>query len=147
MQDPYSSTVLKRAISPVSVSDNTAQNSIIIDTRGYEGILFGILIGSVGDADATFATTINESNAVDSESAPTTLTTGTAVPAGNVTGSGAFQYDDDNEVRKVLVKPTKRWVQLTITPTGNSGTPSAALLAAFAQLVGAKYQPTTQPAA
>ncbi len=145
MNDPYSNTVLKRAISPISVSDNTAQNSIILDTRGFDaGILFGILIGSVADADVTFAATINESNAVDNVAAPTSLTAGTAVPAGNITGSGAFQFDDDNEVRKLLVKPTKRWVQLTITPTGNA---SAALIAAFAQLLGNKYLPITQPAA
>lgn len=144
MKNFYENKVLKRAISPVSVSDNTAQTSIILDSRGYEALLFGILIGSVADADATFAATYAESNAVDSESAPTSLTGGTAVPAGQITGSGAFQFDDDNEVRKQLVVPTKRWVQLTITPTGNA---SAAVIAAFAELLGGKYLPATQPAA
>lgn len=145
MSNFYESTVLKQAISPQSTSADTPIISTPIDTRGFDAVQFGVLIGSVGDADVTFAVSLAEANSIDAGA----LVSGTAVPAGNILGASgaAFQFDDDNEVRKVEVKPTKRYVTITITPTGNSGTPSAALLAAFAQLLGAKYAPATQPAA
>ena len=140
MPDLFNSTVLKRAISPVSVADNTALTSQIIDTQGYEAVLFGILIGSVADADATFAVTV-------AESVNANMSSPSAVAADNLVGTlvgAGFQFDDDNEVRKIQVNNTKRYVQLTITPTGNA---SAALIAAVAQLIGGKYLPTIQPAA
>mgnify|MGYP000202069513 CR=1 FL=1 len=140
MTDIYNNTVLKRALSPVSVSDNTAQVTQIIDTQGYKGVMFGILAGSIADADVTFAVTVSENDANQTSGA-------TGVADANMVGTttlAGFQFDDDNEVRKILVYPTKRYVFMTITPTGNA---SAALLAAFAQLVGATYLPTTQPAA
>jgi hypothetical protein len=140
MKDIYNNTVLKRALSPVSVSDNTAQVSQIIDTKGFGAVLFGILIGSVADADATFAVTADESDASD-------LSGSNSVAAANMVGTLAlagFQFDDDNEVRKILITPGKRYVRITITPTGNA---SAAVLAAFAQLVAPTYAPVTQPVA
>lgn len=140
MQDLYNNTVLKRALSPVSVSDNTAQTTQIIDTQGFGGVMFGILIGSVADADTTFAVTAAESDASN-------MSGSNAIDSSKMIGTLAlagFQYDDDNEVRKILFFATKRYVQVTITPTNNA---SAALLAAFAQLIEPTYAPITQPAA
>lgn len=140
MSDIYNDTVLKRAISPVSVGDNTAQVSQIIDTKGFGGCLWGFLAGSLADADATFTVLVEEGDASN-------LSDATAVADDNMVGTEAgasFQFDDDNEVRKLLVRPTKRYVRLTITPANNSG---AALVAAFAQLVEPVYAPVSQPAA
>lgn len=140
MKDLYNSIVHKRGLSPVSVSDNTAQTTAIIDTQGYQAVMFSELIGAVADADATFAVTV-------AESVNSNMSSSSAVAADNMIGSlveASFQFDDDNEVRKLLVKPTKRYVQLTITPTGNA---SAALLAVGVQLIGSQYLPVTQPAA
>lgn len=138
--DLYNNTVLKRALSPVSVADNTAQTTQIIDTKGYDAVMFGILTGSIADADTTFTVLVQESDASNMASA-------TDVSDDNLIGTeagAAFQFDDDNEVRKIQVNPTKRYVQMTITPANNA---SAALLAVFAQLIGANYLPVTQPAA
>jgi hypothetical protein len=139
MLDIYNNALLKRALSPVSVADNTAQTTQWIDTKGYGAALFGILTGSVADADATFAVDAKESDNSDGSSS-------SDVATDNLIGTealAAFQFDDDNEVRKLLVRPSKRYVALTITPTGNA---SAALLAAFALLVQPKYAPVTQTA-
>lgn len=140
MKDLYNNTVLKRAISPVSVADNTAQTTQIIDTKGFGAVMLGILLGSIADADATFAVTATESDASNMASA-TAIATDSLI--GTLAGAG-FAFDDDNEVRKVLAVPTKRYVQFTITPTSNA---SAALLAAFAILVQPQYLPVTQPTA
>jgi hypothetical protein len=140
MKDLYNSIVLKRGLSPVSVADNTAQTTQIIDTQGYEGVLFSELLGSLADADATFAFTV-------AESVNSNMSSPSAVPAANMVGTlaeSSFQFDDDNEVRKLLVYPTKRYVQATITPSGNA---SAAVLAVGVQLIGGKYLPVTQPTA
>lgn len=126
-----------RAISPVSVSDNTAQVSQIIDTLGFHGLEFLIATGSIADADATFAVTIQESDDSGMSGATDVASTnldGTLAAAG-------FQYDDDNETRKIGIKElTKRYVQLTITPSGNT---SAALLSCIALLHSPRKAPTT----
>lgn len=117
-----------RAISPVSVADTTAQVSQIIDTAGFHGLEFVIATGSIADADATFAVTLDEgdvSNLSDAASVASANLDGTLAAAG-------FQFDDDNETRKIGIKElTKRYYRLTITPTANA---SAALLSAVAIL-------------
>lgn len=131
------SIAVRRAISPVSVANDTAQESEIIDTQGFHGLEFVIATGSIADADATFAVTITEGDEDD-------LGDGTAVATANLDGTLAaagFQFDDDNEVRKIGIKElTKRYVQLTITPTNNA---SAALLSAVAILHSPRKAPTS----
>lgn len=144
MQDIYNSVVLKRGLSPVSSSSDSGLTTEIIDMQGYHSALLGILTGSIGDADVTFAVTVAESD--NSNMSSSSAVASANIVGGSLTDAG-FRYDDDNEVRKLLIRPTKRYIQATITPTGNSSSPSAALLAAFWQLIGAQYQPTTQPAA
>jgi hypothetical protein len=126
----------KRALSPVSVSDNTAQVSEIIDTQGFHGLEFLIITGSIADADATFAVTLHEgdvSNLSDAAAVATTNLDGTLAAAG-------FQFDDDNETRRIgVIELTKRYYRLTITPTNNA---SAALLGAVALLHSPRKAPT-----
>lgn len=143
MRDLLNNVHLKRALSPVSVADNTPQVSQEIDLRGYNSVFFAILIGSVADADATFAVTMTESDTAGSGH--------TAVAADDLVGATAsatalanagFQFDDDNEVRKIGYRGAKRYVILTITPTGNA---SAALLAALAVLGCPAISPPINP--
>lgn len=116
-----------RAISPVSVADTTATVSETIDRQGYEAVEFIIATGSIADADATFAVLVEESDT-------TTAGDFTSVADADLLGTEAaasFQYDDDNETRKIGYIGIKRYVRLTITPTGNA---SAALFSAVAIL-------------
>lgn len=135
MRDFMSGMDVKRAISPVSVADTTAQVSQIIDMQGVDGLTFVILTGSIADADATFAVLVEHgdvSNLSDAAAVPDEQLVGTEALAG-------FQFDDDNECRKIGYRGGKRYVRLTITPAANA---SAALLAAVAVL-----RPTLRPAA
>jgi hypothetical protein len=145
MRDITSNFLVKRAISPVSVSDNTAQVSQIIDRQGFDSLMFAIAIGSVADADVTFTTLLEESDNSD-------LSSGNAVADADMTSqtygtapetAASFQFDDDNEVRKIGYLGNKRYVRLTITPANNA---SAALLAAVAILGHAGQKPVTQSA-
>lgn len=146
MRDMVNNIQVKRAISPVSVSDDTAQVSEIIDRLGYDSLTFMIAIGSIADANATFAVLLEDGdqanlsdNAAVADADMISQTPGTAPET-----AAAFQYDDDNEVRKVGYVGNKRYVRLTITPSGNA---SGALLSAIAVLGNPHSRPVTQAAA
>ncbi len=140
MNDLHNAITLKRAISPVSVADNTAQISQIIDRQGYGACEFVIATGSIADVDATFAVLVehgNQANLSDAAAVPDEELIGTEAVAG-------FQFDDDNEVRKIGYRGNKRYLRLTITPSANA---SAALIGAVAVLGRPAQAPAAQPAA
>lgn len=137
MQDLMNSIDVKRVISPVSVADNTAQVGTVVDRRGYDSLTYVIATGSIADADATFTVLLEESDVSGSGY--------TAVADADLIGTevlAAFQFDDDNECRKLGYKGAKRYTRLTITPVNNA---SAALISAVAVLghpaVGATANP------
>lgn len=87
----------------------------IIDLQGYSSLEFLILTGALTDVNATFAVTMDEGNVSN-------LSDASAVAAGDLLGSYAsasFTFADDNAVKKIGYKGAKRYVRLTITPTGN----------------------------
>lgn len=132
--DLHSKLAVRRAISPVSVADNTAQVGQIIDRQGFSALEFAIAIGSVADADATFAVLLehgDDSALADAAAVPDNELLGTEAGAG-------FQFDDDNETRKLGYVGNRRYTRLTITPANNAG---AALIAAVAILGGAESSP------
>lgn len=140
MKDLASNIDVKRVISPVSVADNTAQVGQIIDRRGFDSVTFLIATGSVADADTTFTVLLEESD--DSG-----MSGGNAVADADLIGTEAmagFQFDDDNECRKLGYVGSKRYLRLTITPANNA---SAALLAAVAVLGHPSLAPTANPPA
>jgi len=107
-----------------TISDNTVLQSGIVDMKGYDSLTFLIAAGTLADADATFAVTIAESN--DSG-----MSGSNAVAAADLIGTTAlanFQFDDDNEPRKLGYKGSKRYVQLTVTPSNNTGSAPLAII-------------------
>lgn len=105
----------KRGLSPAAATtDNTAYVSQVVDTVGFESVTFITLIGANTDADATFTTLVEDSDASGSGFA--------AVDDKFLIGTEAlasFQFDDDNEVRKIGYVGPKRYVRVTITPANN----------------------------
>jgi hypothetical protein len=135
MQDLYHNITVATAIPPVSVADNTAQVSSIIDRRGHDSLTFAIATGDIADANATFAVLVEHGDAAN-------LSDAAAVADADLLGTeaaAAFQFDDDNETRKIGYIGTKRYVRLTVTPSGNA---SAALLSAVAILGHPNVAPT-----
>jgi hypothetical protein len=99
---------------------------------------FVIATGSIADADATFAVTVDHGDQAN-------LSDAAAVPAGELVGTTAlagFNFGDDDETRKLGYVGSKRYVRLTITPTGNA---AAALMSAIAVLGRPLYSPTANP--
>jgi len=140
MKDLMNLIDLKRVISPVSVADTTAQVGQIIDRRGFDSLTYVIATGSIADADATFTVLLEEGDASNMSDAA-------AVADADLIGTEAlagFQFDDDNECRKLGYKGAKRYTRLTITPVANA---SAALLSAVAVLSSPQLAPTANPPA
>lgn len=128
------------AISPVAArTDNTAIASSIIDRRGYGACIFGLLVGTNTDTNATFAVTMTHGDASD-------LSDGVAVPTEELLGTLAlagYTFADDAESRKVGYAGTKRYVRVTVTPSGNDA--GNIFLAAAAILVNPLSAPTPNP--
>lgn len=140
MRDLMNNIDVKRVISPVSVADNTPVVGQIISRKGFDSLTYLIALGSIADADATFAVLLEESDASD-------MTGAVAVDDKYLVGTEAlagFQFDDDNECRKLGYVGVKEYTRLTVTPSNNA---SAALLAAVAVLGNAANAPTANPPA
>jgi hypothetical protein len=135
MRDIHNRLEVRRVISPVSVADTTAQVGQIIDRQGFDALEYVIATGSIADADATFTVLLEEG-------ADSGLSDAAAVADADLVGTellAGFQFDDDNETRKLGYRGTKRYTRLTITPVANAST---ALLAAVAVLSLAGREPT-----
>jgi hypothetical protein len=140
MRDLHNNIGVKRVISPVSVADTTALVGQIIDRQGFESLEYVIATGSIADADATFTVLLEEGDSA-------TLTDAASVADADLLGTEAlagFQFDDDDECRKLGYKGNKRYTRLTITPVANA---SAALISAVAILGNPVSTPTANPPA
>lgn len=124
-RDLHNDVLISNAISPQSVSDNTALVSAIIDTKGYDSLEFGIVTGSLADADATFTVLVEDGD-------NSSLTDNAAVADTELLGTEAdasFTFAADDSATKIGYHGAKRYVRLTITPAANA---SAALIGAVA---------------
>jgi hypothetical protein len=141
MRDHMNNADYKRVLSPAAaVTDNTAQVGQIIDVRGFDSLTYIILTGSLADADATFTTLLEESDASDMSGA-------NAVADDDLIGTEAlasFTFAADNKVFKLGYRGSKRYTRLTITPANNSGN---VFLAAVAELAHPSRAPTLNPPA
>lgn len=138
MKDLFNKIHPLRVIAPVSVADNTAQVGQIIDKKGFESLTYVIGLGAIADADATFIVLLEESD-------DPAMSGAVAVADADLLGTellAGFQFDDDNETRKLGYIGAKRYTRLTITPVNNA---SAALLSAVAVLGHPMIAPTLNP--
>jgi hypothetical protein len=118
MRDLINNIDVKRAISPAAaVTDNTAFVSQILDRLGSEAVALVINLGSLADADATFAVTMEHGDVAN-------LSDAAAVPSDQLNGTLAlagFDFSADNAIRKIGYTGGKRYVRATITPSNNTG--------------------------
>jgi hypothetical protein len=133
--DMHYSVKYSRAVSPAAATtDNTAWTSQILDTANFQHNELVLMIGALADADATFTALLEEGDESD-------LSDASAVADADMLGTetlAGFQFDDDNETRKLGYIGTKRYIRATITPANNTG--NAFLAAVWAQS-GARKSP------
>lgn len=125
-------------ISPVAArTDNTAIVSTILDMQGKHAAAFLINIGTNTDANATFATLVEEGDVSN-------LSDAAAVADADLIlteASASFAFGDDVEVRKIGYRGSKRYIRLTITPTGND---SGNIFVSGLWVWGSNQQPVAQ---
>lgn len=146
MKDLSSLLQIKRVISPISVADNTPQVGQIIDRQGFNSLTYSLNIGSVADADAVFAVLLEESNDPAMAGATTVANTDMLTQTSGVAPllAAGFQFDSDNQVRKLGYTGAMRYTRMTVTPTNNT---AAAVFSAVAILGHPQIAPVVQAAA
>jgi hypothetical protein len=98
-------------------ADNTALVSQIVDTLGYGSVEFVVLTGTLADADATFAFTIQDGDVSNLSDAATV----SADQLLGTTAAASFTFADDNKCFKIGYVGNKRYVRATVTPANNTG--------------------------
>lgn len=143
MRSNLHNLALRVAIAPptAAVNDNTPIVGNWIDRTGHESLTFGILTGTLADADATFAILIEDANADDKSDAAAVPDDGlvSAVDGIAPETAAAFTFAADNVTRKVGYVGDKKFVRLTVTPNGNADN---APIAAMAIMANAHHRPT-----
>lgn len=137
MRDQMNNIHVLTAIEPVAArTNNTAIVSSIIDVRGYDSLTFAIAVGTNTDTDVTFAVTMEEADASN-------MSGSNAVAAADLVGTYAlagYNFGDDAETRKIGYIGAKRYVRLTITPSGND---SGNIFVAAVAILGNPQQAAT----
>ena len=137
MQDLHNSIEHRRVISPQSEAANTALVGQIINHANFDSVEYLILIGTLTDADATFAVLLedgDDSGLSDAAAVVDAQLLGTEALAG-------FNFGNDDEVRKLGYLGAKGFSRLTITPAANA---AAALIAASCVLGNPRKEQTSQ---
>jgi len=116
---------------PVVETGNNAHSTGVIDTSRYSGIEFYFITGTLADSNAVFTVSVAGGDVVDSTG--TTITDSAAITTasefiGSITDA-SFQYDDDNEIHKLGYVGSKKYIKVTVTPSGNSGNAPIACMA------------------
>jgi hypothetical protein len=142
MQDLINNITPVPLIAPVAArTDNTAITSAIIDKHGYDSVSLILVTGTNTDANVTFSVLVEDGDeddlgdhaAVDDE-----FLIGTEALAG-------FTFSDDVKCRKIGYVGGKRYVRVTVTPSGNDS--GNIFLAGVAILGHPRKAPTANPPA
>lgn len=117
MRDLCNNIDPKRGLSPIKQTNaDTAFVSQILDTRGLKSATFVLLTGAITDTDVTFVVLAEEGD-------NSALSDNTAIADGNLLGTELLAtplLTDDNECFKLGFIDTKRYIRVTVTPTGNN---------------------------
>ncbi len=128
MRDLHNHLSVEPAIIPQLFTGNTALVSDIIDLQGFNACEFAIAVGELADVNATFAVTMDHGDV-------STLSDAAAVASDMLLGTlalASFTYALDGGSAKIGYVGDKRYVRLTITPSGNSGNATLSVLAILA---------------
>ncbi|TWB22142.1 hypothetical protein FBZ89_104392 [Nitrospirillum amazonense] len=109
MRDLHNNIGAVTALS-AQVITTSAVNGSIIDTLGFNGLEFVVTAGTI--TDGTVAATLTEGDAAN-------LSDGAAVTNDGILGTlPTFAATDDNKTKRVGYSGSRRYVRLTLTPTG-----------------------------
>jgi hypothetical protein len=108
----------------ITVTDNTAIVSAIMDLQGADSCTFVIGTGTLADVDATFTVLVEDG-------ADSGLSDAAAVADTELLGTEAlasFTFAEDGAALKIGYVGNKRYVRCTVTPANNTGSAPVAVL-------------------
>lgn len=104
-----------KGIAPITGTDDTALVSAILDTSLYSEVLVTLATGVLADANATFTTLFEDGD-------DSSLSDHAEVTGNDIVGSASnFTYASDGVVDQWAYKGAKRYLRVTVTPSGNTG--------------------------
>lgn len=124
MKDLYNNLKVISGTAAAPTGD-TAVVSPIVDRRDYSALMFAVVTGTLADAGATFTALLEESD--DSG-----MSGATAVADADLHGTEAgasFTEANDSAVYELGYRGNKRYVRLTITPSGNAAAAPIGIMA------------------
>jgi hypothetical protein len=114
MRDLHNNIKASRATSPAAaITGNSTTDSQIIDTQGFESVEFVSAYGVI--TDGTFTPSLQEGDAANLSDAAT-VAAGDML--GTVAAATAVATTDNNTVKKLGYKGTKRYVRQRLTQSG-----------------------------
>lgn len=139
MRDSLHNHSYAAMIKPIVVSDNSPQVGGWLAVDRYESLTFGIMTGTLADADATFMVLVEDADADDQSDAAPVADTWLISQVDGAAPEAAASFDHTNTtVRRIGYVGHKKYVRVTITPANNS---SAAALACFAVRGNPHFRP------
>ncbi len=140
MLDACSEVKLVPSIDPQVATNNTALVGAIIDHANAGAATYGIQLGTLADADATFVVTLDHGD-------DPALADAAAVTSADLVGTlagASFTFAEDQKTRKFGYIGGKRYTRLTITPANNSGNAPISAMCILSRL---RKGPTSQASA
>lgn len=120
-KDLHHNTKITPCLNPAArITANAANNGAVIDHQGYESIEYGVQSGDI--ADGTLAVKIQEGTASDGSDMADAA-------AADVFGTAAFAATDDNTIKYIGYKGSKRYSRVVVTQAGAT---TGAFVSAFA---------------
>lgn len=110
---------IRTVLAPAAaITDNTAQVGAIIDRQDFESLTFAMTTGTNGDSDASMTVLVEDG---DDAALGDAAEVADAQLVGTELGA-RLNYAADGKTSKIGYKGMKRYVRITVTPTGNTGT-------------------------
>lgn len=124
MRDLANNLVVKQAIAPLTITDDSGFTGLIIDRDGFDSVLLAITLGTLADAAFTGTVTVQEGDDSGLSDAASVATADLTISANGFT----FTQADDNKTLKVGYVGTKRYLRVNVAVSGNaSSLPLAAV--------------------
>lgn len=139
--DLHNNVYPKALFPPIAAQTNadTARVSNIIDTAGYESLELVLVNGTNTDTNATFTVLVEDGD-------DSTLSDNAAVDDAYLLGTevlASFTFANDGICRKIGYIGLKRYVRMTVTPSGNNS--GDWFMAGVALLGSPRTAPTANP--
>lgn len=117
MRDIYNKAKIDHLISPQTETGDNPIVSSIIDCKGFDAVLLALVTGTMSDSNCTSTVLLEESD--DSG-----MSGAAAVDDNDLLGTealAALTFASDSTTKKLGYRGRKRYIRMTITPSGNTG--------------------------